>query len=149
MAFDFLTYALCRKSGGSGSIPADYTQVKQNVEKNTKSIEELISAVQETNKQVDTLQTTVEQLNLDNVITTENLSEKLNIQIGDEAAKNIQNNTITIPLATQETPGLVKLAAAYKENGVSADEKSELTVNSLNLDKVIQDENSSLILESN
>ena len=140
---------LCRKSGGSGSIPADYTQVKQNVEKNTKSIEELTSAVQETNKQVDTLQTTVEQLNLDNVITTENLSEKLNIQIGDEAAKNIQNNTITIPLASEETPGLVKLAAVDKENGVSADENSELTVNSLNLDKVIQDENSSLILESN
>lgn len=149
MAFDFLTYALCKKASGGGSIPGDYTQVKQQVEQNTQDILGLNTTVTETTEQVAKLQDTVDNLDLENVITTTNLSDNLKVRIGDGADQSLENNIIVIPMATDSTPGLVKLANAEKENGVSADEESELTVNSLNLDKVIQDEGDTLILESN
>ena len=82
-------------------------------------------------------------------MTKDNLSKVLKVQIGTKEPISLLNNTIIIPAATETQFGVVKIAAIDKENGVSADENSELTVNSLNLDKVVQDENSSLILDSN
>ena len=126
-----------------------FSYKQTNGETVTESMENIIKCYSLLSSEIAEIKKLISSLQLQNIITKDNLSEILKVQIGTKEPISLLNNTIIIPAATEKQFGVVKIAAIDKENGVSADEDSELTVNSLNLDKVVQDENSSLILDSN
>lgn len=150
MAFDVLTYALCKKASGGGSggsIPADYTQVKQAVIKNTQDIAELDTTINDETTglaiQVETLSNEVKSLELDKVVKVDDLSKL--IKVADKELTPAEDGSISIPLATTENAGVVRLASG--ENGVGVNAELELEVNSLSLDKLNQHDDDELVLK--
>ena len=71
------------------------------------------------------------------------------MQIGTKEPISLLNNTIIIPAATEKQFGVVKIAATEKENGVSKDDESCLTVNSVSFDKINQSTETEIVLQSN
>lgn len=64
----------------------------------------------------------------------------------DDGNLTITSKKVTIPKATATKLGLVKGSAADAENKVSVDSKGEMTVNNINVNKLVQTKGDTLIL---
>lgn len=147
MAFDILTYAMCKRlidETGGGGMPSDYPELKESVAKNTNDITALGREQEQLSNQVATLQGEVESLDLDSVVKTADLPKL--IKVADKELTPAEDGSISIPYATTEQAGVVKLSD--NENGVGVNSQAELEVNSLNLEKINQHDDDELILKS-
>lgn len=126
-----------------------FSYKQANGETVTESMENIIKCCSLLGSEIAEIKKLISSLQLQNIITKDNLSEILKVQIGTKEPISLSNNTIIIPAATEMQFGVVKIAATEKENGVSKDEESCLTVNSVSFDKINQSTETEIVLQSN
>lgn len=115
----------------------------------SESLENIIKCYSLLSAEVTEIKNLIQSLQLQNIVTKDNLSELLSVKIGDAEPTALVNNTIVIPVATETQMGIVKTAPLEKENGVGTDEESCLAVNSVSFDKINQDPETEILFQSN
>ena len=114
----------------------------------SESIENIIKGFSSFSEELSQIKYLIESLDLQNIVTKENLSNIIKVKMGDEEPTALNENTIVIPMATEDVAGLVKIAPTEKENGVSADDENILTVNSVSFEKIKEDEGTEILFQS-